>query len=352
MDISTAGFSMIPHVTSKIVNMIIMVLNLFVVLPQLLYTIIRRDIKLLHSNRPDMHIPAIIAAKLTGIPVIAHDHLFLKSLKHRIIDFICGLFSDRIISVSQAMKDQLNIPKRYLNKVIIVHNGIDVEEFRRNAIMRDLRVELNIRHDQIILGMLTRLSPEKGLEYLIEGFHLIKQKHPNVKLIIAGDVYSKSDEKYKAKLLNLIARLNLSDDVIMPGYCGDIKDMISIFDIAVSSSLAESFGMFVLESMMMGKPVVATDVGGVSEVLLDSQTGIIIKPRDPESLKDALFELIKDRKKAFAMGKRGMRRATDCFNVERTTRELENIYKDLMCKQPIQRITDKLNLGGQINANL
>lgn len=328
--ISTSEFYIVPQWSNRGINAIILFLNLFIVMPQLVRVVHREKIQLVHSNRPDMHIPAIITAKLAGIPVVIHDHLYLKSTKHRITDFICGLFSDRIISVSEAMRDKLKIPSFCLKKVVVVYNGIVLSDPIESISEHSLKAEFGIGEGQFIIGTLTRISPEKGLEYLVEAFHQTKNEHPGIKLIIAGDIYSESDRKYKVRILNLIKKFDLEKDIIMAGYRTDVADLIQVFDVSVSSSLAESFGMFILESMAMGKAVVATKVGGVPELVIDGETGVLVEPKAVASLADAISRLLIDEKKRLQMGENGKARALRCFSLESTTRQIENIYDELL----------------------
>ena len=104
----------------------------------------------------------------------------------------------------------------------------------------------------------------------------------------------------------------------MPGYRSDINNLIQGFDISVSSSLIESFGMFILESMISGKAVVATEVGGVPEVVKDGETAILVKPRDIISMSKAISTLITDKNKRIQLGKFGKTRASKYFTIHNT----------------------------------
>jgi len=280
-----------------------------------------------------MHLPAIIVGKLMSIPTVIHDRLYLKKVKHQFIDFLCGLFSNQIISVSEAMKNKLKLPNYSKNNVAVVYNGINPNDFSDDPYFnQSIKKEFGIKDSQITLGTLARISPEKGLEYLIESYHVVKEKFPDTKLVIVGDVYSVNDNKYKHRIINLINNLNLHKDVIMPGYRSDTNNLIQGFDISVSSSLIESFGMFILESMISGKAVVATEVGGVPEVVKDGETAILVKPKDIISMSKAISTLITDKKKRIQLGEYGRTRALKYFTIHNTIYQIENIY-DTILKQ-------------------
>lgn len=308
-----------------------MLFNLFITLPQLIRVVYTEKVTLIHSNCNDMHLPAIIVGKLMSIPIVIHDRLYIKKIKHQIIDFLCGLFSNQIISVSEAMKNKLNLPNYSKNNVAVVYDGINPNDFSDDPYSnQSIKKEFGIKDSQITLGTLARISPEKGLEYLIESFHIIKKEYPNTKLIIVGDIYSDADTTYKHSILNLIKDLHLQNDVILAGYQSDISKIIQSFDISVSSSLMESFGMFILESMVSCKAIVATKVGGVPEVVKDGKTAILVKPRDIKSMSKALSILISDEKKRTKLGKFGRKRALKHFSINRTINQLENIYNGIL----------------------
>ena len=332
-DINTREFYIISKWSSKILNSFLLVINLFFIVPQLIQVVYSEKIKLLHSNRNDMHLPSIIVGKLLGVPVVVHDHLYIKKVRHIIIDFICGLFSNQIISVSKAMKTKLKLAPFSKKKVTVVYNGVSPNYFTDTENHpQSMKKDFGIKENQLTIGTLARISPEKGIEYLIDAFNQIKKQFPNTKLVIVGDIYSRSDKIYKQKILKLIKAYHLQNDVIMPGYRSDVINLIQGFDISASSSLMESFGLFILESMAMGKAVVATEVGGVPEVVENGRTAILVKPKDSISLAKAISILIIDEKKRINLGIRGKKRALKYFSIHNTIYQIEDIY-DTILKQ-------------------
>jgi len=329
--ICTKGFYMIAKSSNMFINQIIMILNTLFLIPQLIRVIYNEKIGLIDSHCNDTHLPAIIAAKFFGIPVVVHDNIYIKKIRHRIIDFLCGSLSDKIISCSQASKNKLILSSSALKKVVVVYPSIHPNIF--NSMQwkqRSLKANYAIHKNQLIIGTLARISPEKGLEYLINAYHMVRKAYPNTKLIIAGDVSSDADREYEMKIINLIKTLNLKNDVII--HKATLSNVLQgeyhfqDFDISVSSSLYEAFGMFILESMALEKPVVATKVGGISEVAVDDQTAILVKPSDSKALAEAISVLIADEKKRLEMGEKGKRRALKYFSLQNTIFQIEDIY--------------------------
>ena len=332
-DINTREFYIISKWSCKILNYFLLAINLFFIVPRLIQVVYSEKIKLLHSNRNDMHLPSIIVGKLLGVPVVVHDHLYIKKVRHIIIDFICGLFSNQIISVSKAMKTKLKLAPFSKKKVTVVYNGVSPNYFTDTENQpQSMKKDFGIKENQLMIGTLARISPEKGIEYLIDAFNQIKKQFPNTKLVIVGDAYSSSDKIYKQRILKLIKAYHLQNDVIMPGYRSDVINLIQGVDISVSSSLMESFGLFILESMAMGKAVVATEVGGVPEVVENGRTAILVKPRDSISLAKAISTLIFDEKMRINLGIRGKKRALKYFSIHNTIYQIEDIY-DTILKQ-------------------
>jgi len=171
-----------------------------------------------------------------------------------------------------------------------------------------------------------RLVPEKGVDVLLRAFARVKTQVPEASLVIAGDGPERD------RLQKLIADLELSSSVTMLGYLNQIeleRRFGAAWVQAVPSRWAEPFGMVASEAMMRGTAVVASNSGGLAEIVQDRQTGLLVPPGDVDTLAEALLEILQDRELAEQMGKAGRKVALECFNEETYIDKFVELYQTL-----------------------
>ncbi len=152
---------------------------------------------------------------------------------------------------------------------------------------------------------------------------------PETKFLIVGEDIDQN-KKQEIKLRNLAEKLRLTDNIIFTGPRNDIPEIMLSLDIFVLSSLKEHFGRVIIEAMACGKPVIATNAGGVPEIVKDDYTGILVPPRDSEALARAIIDLSKDKKKVELMGARGRKIAEELFSIKANVKKIEQIYESLL----------------------
>lgn len=240
------------------------------------------------SNCGNEVLPAAFAGRFLGAKLIFYMHGIPKIswLKRLIL----SRYFDSIVAVSNVVGDFLikkGIPKR---KITVIHNGIDMDRFNPGKADREaVRKELGISPDEKVIGTAARLCPEKGLFELLYAFSRIVRKYPNVRLLIVGEGQS------KAGLRALAEELSFSDRVIFTGLRYDMERMYSAMDVFVLSSIwDEPFGLVVIEAMAMKKPVIATSVGGIVEIIENGHNGILVPRKDINALSDAISRLMED----------------------------------------------------------
>lgn len=226
-----------------------------------------------------------------GIPKIATNHLWkrgtTKSKLYSIIDAQVLRFFDCVIGVSGEIVDEMrNIGIK--NPVKIV-NGVNVDRFYVSKPMDEFHQSLGIRPDQIVIGMISSLTKEKGHFLAIEALKSLISNFPDLKLLIVGD------GKLRAEIEKQVKYHNLSDNILFLGRRKDIPEILSIIDIFLLPSFAEGLPIALLEAMAAGKAVITTRVGENSQIVTPFKTGILIDPGNLLQLKDALFGLIGDR---------------------------------------------------------
>ncbi len=205
--------------------------------------------------------------------------------------------ASKVLVVSRKLKDrimELGIPSE---KVMISYNIVDIETFNPH-LKTSFRKEIGINEKEDLILFVGNLVPQKGVEYLLRAKNLMKSK--TYLVIVGGGPLLK-------KLKKMVKDENIKD-VIFTGPRRDINNIMAASDIVVLPSVSESWGIVLLEAMAMGKPIVATRVGGIPE-LVDEDVGILVKPRDPHALASALEELLSDKEKRELLGKNGLKRA-------------------------------------------
>jgi glycosyltransferase involved in cell wall biosynthesis len=228
----------------------------------------------------------------------------------------------KVIAICERMKDILvssyGLPSE---KIAVIYNGIEVETAKGPTAARDrLMSEFGISEESLIVSTVGRLAEQKGHIFLLHAMKKLASEHPRVVLLLVGD------GPLKGSIEAEIKSRTLSASVRMTGFREDFRDILAITDIFVFPSLNEGLSYIVLEAMAAGKPVVATDAGGNKELVVDGETGCIIRPKDVEGLHDAIEALIADEKRRKNMGEKGRQRIKESFALEGMIRKTLSLY--------------------------
>jgi glycosyltransferase involved in cell wall biosynthesis len=284
-----------------------------------IYRILKeRRVELIYLNT-SASIWAAKAAKLLRIPVIFHIREDLRGLNNLIIRAKIRFCSDKIILISNWMKSFIRS-----SKAAVVHNTVDIADFQHLDPDR-IRLEFNVKNRVIIF--IGSLEERKGIKYLLKAFPLIKASVPDVKLLIVGKPLP-GQKGY----LNMLKNLAKDQNIIFAGTRPDVYDIIAAGDILAAPSLSEAFGRTVIEAMACGKPVVASNVGGIPEIVEDGKTGILVPPKDEKAIADAVIKLFTSKDLAGSMGAAGRKRAEQSFNIGSQVKEIERILDECLKK--------------------
>ena len=225
----------------------------------------------------------------------------LSRWKYRQVDcFICASDAIRQIVVSDG------IPRE---RAVTVHEGIDLGRVAA-APPAELHKELWLPHEAPLVGNVAALVPHKGQRHLVDAAALVLPKHPDARFIIAGE------GELRAALEHQIRQHHLEKHVILAGFRTDILSLHKAFDLFVMSSVTEGLGTSILDAMACGKPVVGTTAGGIPEVVVDGETGLLVPPRDAEAMAAAIVRLLADRALRERMGAAGLARVRERFSAE------------------------------------
>jgi glycosyltransferase involved in cell wall biosynthesis len=208
------------------------------------------------------------------------------------------------------------------DKVVVVHNGMNPVELPPAGRIETVRRELGLDGLPVIL-VLARLHEEKGHEVLIRALPEIMSRTGRLKVLLAGE------GPHEKRLREQVRDRGLEGAVVFLGKRQDVPELLSVSSVVVLPSLAESFGFASLEAMSLGKPVVATRVGGSAEVIRDGITGLLVAPNDARELASAVYQVLEDPEWVSRASHNGPRRAKR-FSVENMIGGYQAVYSDLL----------------------
>ena len=232
---------------------------------------------------------------------------------------------DKILAVSDDARDEmLALGRLRASDVSTLPNGIDTSVFNTNNDAAGLREELGLAQDAPVFGIVARLSPEKMHQTLLEAFAKLLQTIPSARLLIIGDGPIRSELESSAETLGVMG------PAVFLGERKDVPRLLKAFDVFVLASRLEGLSLTLLEAAATGLPIVATDVGGNSEVVVDGKTGRIVPSGDAAALADAMAEVAADLRRAREMGRAGRQRIEDYYSLTAMVRQYETVYDELL----------------------
>ncbi len=286
-----------------------------------LVRLIRKEkIDLVHSNGSRATIYGGIAARLTRTPLIWHVRI---ADRDRLLDKLLAKLATKIVVISKAVSKRFDWLKNKGKKVVVIYNGIDLEKFNPAIDGERIREEFRLSPETPLVGIVGRLDWYKGHQYFLQAAKKVTKTIPEARFLIVGD-----GERRK-RLENLRKELGLNKSVIFTGNRRDIPQILASLDLFVLSSVSEGFGRSAAEAMACAKPVVATRVGGLSEVVEDRVTGLLIPSAEPVALSQAIIILLRDKEKSQRMGLKGRRRVEGLFDIKGHVEKIENLYVGL-----------------------
>ncbi len=242
-------------------------------------------------------------------------------LKRVIYNQFLNLFTNRITGVSNFSKDSLvRYEKLPANKIDVIYNGINLEEFKISTDREVKRKELGIDYGEVAIGMIGRFDPIKNHRMLLVAFRDVLKHISRAKLLLIGDGPLKEECKEFA------SELGVSNCVVFLSRRSDIAELLQAIDILVLSSNAEAASLTLLEAMAAGLPVIATEAGGNPEIILRDQTGLLVPAKNHIEFAKAIISLIQDPEKRRKMREAGKRRVRSLFSIDRMLKQYENLY--------------------------
>jgi len=296
-------------------------------LPRAMAQLIRREkVDLIHSHLADQNFYSCIAARLTARKVIATYHgtlgLFTGSrLRRAIKSWTVRHWADAIVGVSDYMLPTLVRAGLPPDKIVRIYNGVDLDYFSRGA-GADLRAELGLPRESILIGMVANLRRPKGYEYFVRAARLISDRVPETKFIAVGE----KDKVIAGELKDLIHQLGLEGKFFFLGFRSDIPAILKGLDVFVLSSTDEGLSIATIEAMAAGRPVVVTRSGGPEEIVQDGKTGFLVPPANAETLAARVCDVLVDPQLASRLGGAAREDVRKRFDLSNMIHEYESLY--------------------------
>src|SRR5262245_53035318 len=238
---------------------------------------------------------------------------------------------DHLIAVSRAIVRKLEDEGRVGAPISLIYNGVDLTRYSAQAACPTLLAEYAIPAGDPIVGVVARLEPEKGHPTLLEAWPAVLAAMPNAHLLVVGEGSQRDLLQAQAASLGLLD--GRSPSVVFTGRRDDVPAVTAALDVAVLPSYREAQGLSILEAMALSRPVVASAVGGIPEMIDDGRTGLLVPPREPGALAAAILRLLQDPPFAARIGRAGHDLVHERFCVEQMVRAVETIYDGAVAEE-------------------
>ena len=282
----------------------------------------KRRVELIHTNSLKADIIGGVCAWLTNVPVVwhVHDRINPDYLPRHVAGFfriLCRVIPDFVVANSFATLDSLRLPNRMPRCVI--YEGIPPREAAPKSGMALARI-----------GLVGRLARWKGQHVFLAAAAQVRRRFPSARFQIIGSAMF-GEEAYEREIRAQATDLNLDECVEFTGFRGDVPDLIDQLDVLVhASTTGEPFGQVITEGMIAGKPVVATRGGGVPEIVVHGETGLLVPMGDADAMAEAICALLENPERARLMGEAGRERALKHFTVDKTAPLLEAVFEGVL----------------------
>ena len=286
---------------------------------------------ILHTHETKSDLLGLIASRIRRVPVVTTLHGWIgNTRKERFmiaLDKMVVRGFDRVIAVSKGMKASLVEAGFDSSRVCLLHNCIVTGKYRNTGQKGYLSEKTGKTLKRPVIGSVGRLSREKGHKDFIEAISIVLGRGYDADFVLIGDGPEREN------LAASIDRLGLDRNVHFAGYLSDMQLVFQDLDLMVLPSHTEGLPNVVLESLMMGVPVIATDVGGTSDIISDYESGVLVAPGRPDLLACKIVEFLEDAGRFRRMSEKGRTAVETNFNFAARTVRLERIYEELASKK-------------------
>jgi glycosyltransferase involved in cell wall biosynthesis len=288
--------------------------------------------QLIHSHLFGANLYASLAGMMLRIPVIAtvHNEYIMPGSNVRHLDLknlIVRKLAKKIVLVAEYMKkDYIEKGKYPASKLKTIYNGIAIEDRFAAKEKHLIKEKLGFDKNDLLIGHVANFRTPKGHNYLIDAAALVIKKCPGTKFLLVGEGTGELRE-HAEKQVN---EYGLDDNVLFLGFRKDVGNLLKCFDIFVLSSISEGLPLSVVEAMGTGLPIVATDVGGLPELVQDGRNGRLVPARNSNELADALTILLQDKDLRVDMGNASREIAEQKFSIDNMIGQYQDLYREFL----------------------
>jgi glycosyltransferase involved in cell wall biosynthesis len=288
-------------------------------------------VAIVHNYLLRANLVGAVSARLARVPLVlgskrgCHERGGFELLSARLGNRLADCVTVNAEAVRDFVHDNEGCRRE---KMVVIPSGVDTDRFRPLPAAQ-FKARLGLDEARRVVGVVTRMRVRKGVEEFIRAIGRLRETHPDAHGVIVGDV------SLDASLQALVRSLGLENHLSLLGRRGDMPEVLSAFDVFVLSSHDEGMSNAILEAMAMEKPVVATDVGGTGEVVRHGQSGLLVPPKDPETLAAAVSDILSQPARAREMGRLGRRIVEQGFSAHSMVRQMERLYLDLLAERGV-----------------
>lgn len=291
--------------------------------------ILEKEIDVVHAHMYHAALYSRLGALMAGNqrPKVVYSihNVYNRPKLHRIAaNMVLGRFTDLVIAVAGPVKDDIvrydRIPEK---KVTVLENGIDFDRFDIALSKKEAKERLGLSGADFVLGCVARLDEAKGHAYMLRTASMLKKSGHNFKFILVGS--GRLEEELKRECVNL----GMESDVIFLGTRHDIPELYKAMDIYLMSSLWEGSSLSIMDALAAGLPTVVTEVGGSADIVDHGRCGLLVPPKDPKAMADAIIKLYGSSGKRNELAEHGKERARKLYSSDAMTKKLEELYEAL-----------------------
>lgn len=288
----------------------------------------RHRVDLLHTHTSKDHWICGPAARARGIPIIRSRHIGTPVKTNVLSSLIYTGLADRVLTSSAETRDDLlRIPRLHPTRVVDIPAGIDVARFHPLAGGNRIIKEFNLEGAAPIIGYVSRLERGKGFRYLMEAAPSVLERWPNARFLFVGDG-PPWDRRTADELLDTHG---LRSHAILTGFRTDIPELLAAMTCLVFPSFKiEGTPQVLLQALAMEKPIIATRVGGIPNLITDHETGLLVEPQSAEALGRAIHRLLDHLPEARLMAQRGRENVVRNFSLDRAVDRTVAVYRELL----------------------
>jgi len=295
----------------------------------------QKGIALLHVNSVRSGLLGGLAAKLSRIPCILHVRdiyfsPFTSEPRALLLDFL----SDALVAVSEATSQSIQQKRKKLaRKIRVIYNGLDLREIDSVPTV-NIRQELGFRPQETLIGYFGLISPVKGLAFLLEAGQKIIAHYPDTRILVVGQRLQEEDRAFEEKLKEWADRSGLASHIHFLGWRDDSLAIMKAVDIVVHPAVyPEPLPRALLEAAACCRPIVATQVGGIPEIIENGVSGLLVPPGESAHLAEAIISLLQDKSRAQQLGMAARRKIELKFDLREHGRQIEELYSALLEKK-------------------